>query len=104
MRLLVFITSPFRFPLSVFFSLSLSSLSLPLSIPSLSFCLLAYSLTLLSLLNQEGSLMAFAGKSEKKEHVTAAIAANIWMSYENNSKVAMEDDSLKLIVLNCDVS
>ena len=48
--------------------------------------------------------MAFAGKSEKKEYVTAAIAANIWMSYENNSKAAMEDDSLKIIVLNCEVS
>ena len=47
--------------------------------------------------------MAFAGKSEKKEHVTAAIAANIWMSYENNSKAAMEDDPLNLIVLNCEV-
>lgn len=57
-----------------------------------------------SLLNQEGSLMAFAGKSEKKEYITAAIAANIWMSYENNSKAAMEDDSLKIIVLNCEVS
>ena len=56
-----------------------------------------------SLLNQEGSLMAFAGKSEKKEHVTAAIAANIWMSYENNSKAATEDAPLNLIVLNCEV-
>ena len=55
------------------------------------------------LLNQEGSLMAFAGRSEKKEHVTAAIAANIWMSYEKNSRVAIDDKSLELIVLNCEV-
>ncbi len=55
------------------------------------------------LLNQEGSLMAFAGKSEKKEHVTAAIAANIWMSFEKNSRVAMDGESLDVIVLNCEV-
>ena len=49
--------------------------------------------------------MAFAGKSEKKEHVTAAIAANIWMSYEKNSKLSVEEGGdLKMIVLNCDVS
>ena len=44
----------------------------------------------------------FAGRSEKKEHVTAAIAANIWMSYEKNSRVAIDDKSLELIVLNCE--
>ncbi|XP_003382796.1 PREDICTED: ragulator complex protein LAMTOR2-like [Amphimedon queenslandica] len=54
------------------------------------------------LLNQEGSLMAFAGKSEKKEHVTAAIAANIWMSYDKNSNATMEDKPLELIVLQCE--
>ena len=47
--------------------------------------------------------MAFAGKSEKKEHVTAAIAANIWMSFEKNSRDAMDDESLEVIVLNCEV-
>ena len=47
--------------------------------------------------------MAFAGKSEKKEHVTAAIAANIWMSYDKNSNAAMEDKPLELIVLQCEV-
>lgn len=48
--------------------------------------------------------MAFAGKSEKKEHVTAAIAANIWMSYEKNSKLSVEEGGdLKMIVLNCEV-
>lgn len=47
--------------------------------------------------------MAFAGKSEKKEHVTAAIAANIWMSYDKNSRAAMDDNPLELIVLKCEV-
>ena len=48
--------------------------------------------------------MAYAGKSEKKEHVTAAIAANIWMSYDKNARTAMEDKPLQLIVLHCEVS
>lgn len=48
--------------------------------------------------------MAFAGKSEKKEHVTAAIASNIWMSYDKNSRVAMDEEVMDVIVLNCDVS
>lgn len=47
--------------------------------------------------------MAYAGKSEKKEHVTAAIAANIWMSYDKNAGAAMEDKPLELIVLQCEV-
>ena len=48
--------------------------------------------------------MAFAGRSEKKEHVTAAIAANIWMSFEKNSRAAMDEESLDVIVLECEVS
>lgn len=47
--------------------------------------------------------MAYAGKSEKKEHITAAIAANIWMSYEKNSREAMEDEPMQLIVMECEV-
>lgn len=47
--------------------------------------------------------MAFAGKSEKKENVTAAIAANIWMSYEKNSRAAVEEESMDIIILNCNV-
>ena len=56
------------------------------------------------LLNQEGSLMAFAGKSDKKENITAAIAANIWMSNERGARVALPDEKLQFIVLDCLVS
>lgn len=56
------------------------------------------------LLNYEGSLMAFAGKSDKKENVTAAIAANIWMSHERGGRTALPDESLNFIVLDCLVS
>jgi predicted regulator of Ras-like GTPase activity (Roadblock/LC7/MglB family) len=54
------------------------------------------------LLNLEGSLMAYAGKSEKKEHITAAIAANIWMSYDKNSRDVMDGQPLHTIVLHCE--
>ena len=56
------------------------------------------------LLNYEGSLMAFAGKSDKKENVTAAIAANIWMSHERGGRTALPDETLNFIVLDCLVS
>ena len=56
------------------------------------------------LLNYEGSLMAFAGKSDKKENVTAAITANIWMSNEKSAKGALPDETLNYIVLDCLVS
>ena len=48
-------------------------------------------------------MIAYAGKSEKKEHITAAIAANIWMSYEKNSREPMEDEPMQLIVMECEV-
>ena len=56
------------------------------------------------LLNSEGSLMAFAGKSDKRENITAAIAANIWMSNEKGTKVALPDETLQFVVLDCAVS
>lgn len=48
--------------------------------------------------------MAYAGKSDKKENVTAAIAANIWMSHERGGRTALPDESLNYIVLDCLVS
>ena len=48
--------------------------------------------------------MAFAGKSDKKENITAAIAANIWMSNERGARVALPDEKLQFIVLDCLVS
>ena len=44
--------------------------------------------------------MAFAGKSDKKENVTAAIAANIWMSHERGGRTALPDETLNFIVLD----
>lgn len=48
--------------------------------------------------------MAFAGKSDKKENVTAAITANIWMSNEKSAKGSLPDETLNYIVLDCMVS
>ncbi len=45
--------------------------------------------------------MAFAGKTERKENVTAAIAANIWMSNERGARNAFPDEPLDFIVLDC---
>lgn len=64
---------------------------------------LVFSLSLSRLLNPEGSLMAFAGKSDKKEKVTAAVAANIWMSNEKSARSAFQDENLQFIVMDCEV-
>ena len=48
--------------------------------------------------------MAFAGKSDKKENVTAAIAANIWMTHERGARTALPDETLGYIVMDCLVS
>ena len=45
--------------------------------------------------------MAFAGKSDKKENVTAAIAANIWMSNERSAKGGLPDETLDYIAMDC---
>ena len=47
--------------------------------------------------------MAFAGKSDKKETVTAAITANIWMSNERGARGALLDEKLNYMVLECQV-
>lgn len=47
--------------------------------------------------------MAFAGKSDKKEKITAAVAANIWVSNEKSVKYALQDEHLQFIVLDCQV-
>ena len=45
--------------------------------------------------------MAFAGKSDRKETVTAAITANIWMSNERGARGAFPNDTLCYMVLDC---
>ena len=47
--------------------------------------------------------MAFAGKCDKKENITAAVAANIWMSNAKSAKSAFQDEGLQYIVMDCEV-
>ena len=56
------------------------------------------------LINQEGSLLSFAGSCDKDAKVTAAIASSIWAAYEKNGKMAFHNDDLKMIFMDCEVS
>lgn len=55
------------------------------------------------LINQEGSLLSYAGSGDKDAKVTAAIASSIWAAYEKNGKMAFHNDELKMIFMDCEV-
>lgn len=54
------------------------------------------------LINQEGSLLSYAGSGDKDAKVTAAIASSIWAAYEKNGKMAFHNDELKMIFMDCE--
>ena len=70
-------------------------------------CLLLYTLFLylFRLLNNEGSLLAYAGSNVNKDSkITAAVASNIWGAYEKGGKMAFNNEGLKVMFMDCEVS
>lgn len=57
------------------------------------------------LLSQEGALLAYSGycENEKDAKALAAIASNIWSSYDKHGRTAFRDDRLTFVVLDCEV-
>ncbi|KAL5285837.1 LAMTOR2 family protein [Megaselia abdita] len=55
------------------------------------------------LLNQKGSLLAYASDKEDRDvTVTAAIASNIWQIYEAYGRNYLREERLNFILINCD--
>jgi len=53
------------------------------------------------LLKKDGALLAYAGFDSKDARVTAAIACNVWASFEKNTQPI--DDPLNLVCMECEV-
>ena len=54
-------------------------------------------------MNSEGSPLAFISDSDRDARVYAAIASNIWSTFEKNGKNLMRDDNLKFLFVECEV-
>jgi len=55
------------------------------------------------LLNNEGSLLAYAGSNVNKDSkITAAVASNIWGAYEKGGKMAFNNEGLKFMFMDCE--
>lgn len=55
------------------------------------------------LLNHEGALLAYSGQSTGDISLqSAAIASNIWAVYEKHGRMALKENSLKMLVLQCE--
>ncbi|CAG8807751.1 7052_t:CDS:2 [Gigaspora margarita] len=54
------------------------------------------------LLNSEGSPLAFVSDSDREARIYAAIASNIWCTFEKAGKNLMKDDGLKFLLVECE--
>lgn len=68
------------------------------------YCMSSCNDSVVRLLNNEGALLAYSGYGDKDAAVTAAIASNVWTSYQKSGVVAFSENKLEFIMLECEVS
>jgi len=54
------------------------------------------------LLNCQGSLVAFAGNEEQAIKVKATVASSIWTGYEHAKHNAINEETIKHLLISCD--
>uniref|UniRef100_A0A915KXV5 Roadblock/LAMTOR2 domain-containing protein n=1 Tax=Romanomermis culicivorax TaxID=13658 RepID=A0A915KXV5_ROMCU len=54
------------------------------------------------LITKEGTLLAYAGNSDIKANITAAMASNLFQCYEKNGQESFREEKLRFLILDCE--
>ncbi|CAG8468691.1 6200_t:CDS:2 [Paraglomus occultum] len=54
------------------------------------------------LLNSEGSPISFVAETDREARIYAAIASNVWTTFEKGTKSMTQDDGVRFLVVECE--
>ena len=58
---------------------------------------------LFRLLNSEGSPISFVAETDREARIYAAIASNVWSTFDKGTKNMTQDDGVRFLVVECEV-